>query len=572
MRRPSRASPRRPTDGRGAASAAGSRRPAARRARRSPARPARRWRSALPTRPNRRPCRARRERGGPRSRRAGRAQPRRGTGRERLQVAGEEQRVAFVDEQRAHAGGPVAAARPRVEALGGLVYARTRRPGAPPPPIARRPLGVGRAGPLEVVGHDGVERRDRRVEPTLEHRRHAGAARRGVPDRCRRGRRRARGRGRIGTRRRRRRRRQDRPPPPRIPAIGRGKAPPRFARASSNVNEFPRRPRPAARPPRPPAAAPAALDDRRDRAGYGGRRDVEPAGLGQQLAELPDEQRVPGAAANDRAAPGGDRDPAATATARPASAVEGRHRHRGADPHELGHVLTASSSVGTCRRGGRGRRGPGRDEGARRDAVSAHCRSSSTITSGPGHARPGPSRRRRRVVRTARRASPPASPPRTRPASRPPSSWRSTCTQSHSGGAPSPCHAVAHATRAPVAADPDDFLGQPRLADPGIAAQQQHRTVQIGQVRGDDGQLRLAADELARRVLRARSASIARLRIRPAPGPRLRVARASTPAAFTGARGFMAVGRAGPRRRSPRPRCEMPSRSWSIERHVPPGN
>src|SRR5512132_2372828 len=27
-----------------------------------------------------------------------------------------------------------------------------------------------------------------------------------------------------------------------------------------------------------------------------------------------------------------------------------------------------------------------------------------------------------------------------------PTSWRSTCTQGHSGGAPSPCHAVPHAT------------------------------------------------------------------------------------------------------------------------------
>ena len=88
-----------------------------------------------------------------------------------------------------------------------------------------------------------------------------------------------------------------------------------------------------------------------------------------------------------------------------------------------------------------------------------------------------------------------------------PASWRRTCTHGHNGGAPSPCHAVAQAGAHPsLAAEPNDLLGEPGLADTGLARQQHQsaaRPVQIRDVRGHDSELRVASDDLARRALRA---------------------------------------------------------------------
>ena len=84
------------------------------------------------------------------------------------------------------------------------------------------------------------------------------------------------------------------------------------------------------------------------------------------------------------------------------------------------------------------------------DAVSAHWRSSSTTTRGCCAAA------RRIATTTASDCASTAAgeavgdsgtnPPST---SSEPAIWRSTCTHGHSGGAPSPCHAVAHAPRQP---------------------------------------------------------------------------------------------------------------------------
>ena len=58
-----------------------------------------------------------------------------------------------------------------------------------------------------------------------------------------------------------------------------------------------------------------------------------------------------------------------------------------------------------------------------------------------------------------------------------PVSWRRTCTQGHNGGAPSPCHVVAHAPEPPARGPDNDLLGEPGLPDPRLAPHQQRRAL-----------------------------------------------------------------------------------------------
>ena len=183
------------------------------------------------------------------------------------------------------------------------------------------------------------------------------------------------------------------------------------------------------------------------------------------------------------------------------------------------------------------------------DAASAHWRSSSTTTSGPLDASP---RTTAEIASDcAKHAAGEAagdSASNWLSISSVPASWRRICTHGHNGGAPSPCHAVAHAAATPpLAAEGNDLLGQPGLADPRLAGQQERRAprcVQVGQASRRHRQLRLTPQQRADTVQRTRSHHAST--VGPADAARLRApARAAG-----GSPALWRLTRLSPRRRS----------------------
>ncbi len=248
----------------------------------------------------------------------------------------------------------------------------------------------------------------------------------------------------------------------------------------------------------------STLDHRGDGVRHGRGRDVDSPRLRHELAELPHEQRVAGAALDDRPVAAADTwspgrrpqqlrtPPRPRGEERPASRRRAPAR-RHARGQLLGAVRADQQTARVRERPTRRSTGPGstpsRPIGGRRAPRRAGRR---------GHAPDDRSRSPRTV-----RSTPPVTPPVTRrrtgsasPPNRP--AGEGSAPTATTAAPPPPASRRPRGPVPPLTGESDDLLGQPGLTDPGLARQQQRRAprgIQVGQSSRRHRQLRLAPEQ-----------------------------------------------------------------------------